>query len=256
MPNTFLTATIVEEHKVSSVETLQSIAGDCGMSWQELAQFNWNTSSPPEINRNLAEVVGCTKKTKNGKNYIFDDSDEPGILYVPVKDWKQSGLAVDCTHTIRVLRVRNLILRLEDTDGHPIPETSYEIVFDDDSHRSGRLGRGGAGLIRNVPEGAFAVYYTDHHDILAKSLAACVKDAVGASTTEEIFRLLQHPPEIINAAVSAYEEYYNDYSGKGLIEDIYSTVTDEKVLTAVEGLMAYVGLPTRENIVIAQRLEL
>jgi hypothetical protein len=255
MSGSYFTAAVVEEHKVSTGESLESIASEHGLSWQQLAEFNCGSSDAKKVNQHLREVVGCTKLTQDGKSYILDDSDDPGLLLIPQKDWGKEGLPVNHRHTFRVLKSRTLLLRLQDAEGHRIPDTSYEIVFADDSHQQGRLGRAGIGLIRNPPEGPFAVYYPDHHDVIAKSLAACCRDAISEGSTEEIFRLLQHPPEIIHSAIAAYDEYFNDYSGKGLIEDIYAVVTDEDALAAVEGLMAYAGLATREEIVVMQRLE-
>jgi hypothetical protein len=39
--------------------------------------------------------------TKNGKNYMFDDSDDPGIIFIP-RPWKLTGLVTDATHVLRV----------------------------------------------------------------------------------------------------------------------------------------------------------
>ena len=164
-------------------------------------------------------------------------------------------LAVNRRHTIRIVRNRALFIRLKDADKHPIPDTSFEVVFSDDSSETGTLGRGGIAVIKNPPEGPFAVYFPDHADILAKSLAASVRDAVSAGDLREVFRFLQHPPDIIQAAIDAYGEYYDDYSGNGLLEDVYGCITDDDALAAAEGLMAYAGLPTRENIAISQRLD-
>ena len=255
MSGSYFTATVVEEHRVATGESLESIASEHGLSWQELAEFNCGSSEVKQINRYLREVVVCTRLTANGKGYVLDDTDDPGILLIPKKDWGKAGLPPNHRHTFRMLKTRSLLLRLEDAEGHSIPHTSYEVVFADDTHQQGRLGRAGIALIRNPPEGPFAVYYPDHHDVIAKSLAACCRDAINEGGTEEIFRMLQHPPEIIHSAIAAYDEYFNDYSGQGLLEDIYAAITDEDALSAVEGLMAYAGLATREQILVTQRLE-
>jgi hypothetical protein len=92
---------IVDEHKVKTGETLKSIAASTGMTWQALAKFNWETDNPEEINKHLHWSVGCTKKTADGKNYILDDSDFPGIVYVP-KKLNQRELATNQQHVIRV----------------------------------------------------------------------------------------------------------------------------------------------------------
>ncbi len=91
----------IEEHKVQTGESIQSLANANGMTWQELAQFNWDTAVPTQINEHLRDDVGCSKKTRDGNNYMFDSSDDPGIIYIP-KPWAQSGLATDQTHVVRV----------------------------------------------------------------------------------------------------------------------------------------------------------
>ena len=100
------TAVIVntQQYKVKSGDTLENIAKANGMTWQELAQFNWNTKNPEEINDHLYFDVGCTKKTSDGKNYQFQDSDDPGIIYFPLQ-WEKDGLVTDKSHTIRVKQI-------------------------------------------------------------------------------------------------------------------------------------------------------
>ena len=90
----------ITEHKVKTGESIKSLATANVMTWQELAIFNWGTSDPDEINKHLREDVGCTKMIDR-HNYRLDDSDNPGIMYIPRK-WSQSGLATDQVHTIRV----------------------------------------------------------------------------------------------------------------------------------------------------------
>ena len=63
------------------------------MTWQELAKFNWQTDVPREINEHLAKDVGCTRKTRDGKNYIFTSEDDPGIIYIPKKQQADHGPA-------------------------------------------------------------------------------------------------------------------------------------------------------------------
>ena len=94
----------VQEHKVKTGETLAMLASNNGLSWEALARFNWGVSTPAEINEALRDKVGCTKKTQDGKNYLFDDSDDPGIVYIP-KPWNESALASGQPHIIRVRRI-------------------------------------------------------------------------------------------------------------------------------------------------------
>lgn len=89
-------------HRVRTDQTLSSIAEAHGLDWRAPARFNWDTDSPAGINRPLRDFVGCTKRS--GWNYEFQDSDTPGLIYVPFA-WSQT-LATTETHTIRVRRVR------------------------------------------------------------------------------------------------------------------------------------------------------
>ncbi len=119
----------LEEHKVAKGETLDSLAQGAGMTWQDLAAFNWDTSAPKEINEHLRDDVGCTNLTADGKNYRFDDQDDPGIIHVPRK-WEKAGLATEKLHVIKVKSVgvsNYVIIELLDTD--PGDETVKDYVF-------------------------------------------------------------------------------------------------------------------------------
>ena len=122
----------IEEHKVKTGETLKSVAEANGMTWQQLTEFNWNTSVPDQVNVHLRDEVGCRKKTADGKNYVFDNADEPGVIYVP-KKWSQSGLMTDQTHTIRVRRLAYekapRVIRLFDWKGKAMPGAPYAVCL-------------------------------------------------------------------------------------------------------------------------------
>ena len=92
------------EHKVKTGDTLASLASSNGLAPEDLARFNWGVTTPDEINAHLRDVVGCTKKTQDGRNYLFDDSDDPGIVYLP-KPWSATGLASGKAHQVRVRRI-------------------------------------------------------------------------------------------------------------------------------------------------------
>lgn len=70
-------------HRVRDGETLESIALQNGLTWQELARHNFGTDIPQEVNQHLRAKVGCTRRTANGQNYIFTSKDEPGIIEIP-----------------------------------------------------------------------------------------------------------------------------------------------------------------------------
>ncbi len=242
---------IVEEHKVQTGETLKSIAEASGMTWQELAQFNWGTAVPREINRHLHDKVGCTKKTRDGYNYMFTSEDDPGILYIP-RPWLESGFQTEQIHTIRVKRFTDFQIILETEDGWRIPEADYEVKLADGSKRKGRLGKSGVAIVKDPPPGSVEVTYTDPDDIKAKALAAAARKAFDTRDTDEIYRVLKHSPTMVQKVIEAYDQYYNDYHGQGLVEDIYAEFTDERALKVVVGMLARAGVPTRENAVYVQ----
>jgi hypothetical protein len=112
-----------EEHKVKTDETIASVAKDAGMSWQELALFNWGTSKPRKINAALHEFVGCKKLTKNGRNYMFTTADNPGIVFIP-RPSPEFDLPTDAHHKITVKLARMLTrvqIQTVDELGHRLP---------------------------------------------------------------------------------------------------------------------------------------
>jgi hypothetical protein len=91
------------EHRVRSGDTLESIAEKHGLTWQDLTMFNFGTDVPSEVNLCLHEFTGCTRRTKDRRNYMFSDADVPGIIYVPKRPEKFT-LATGERHRIRVKR--------------------------------------------------------------------------------------------------------------------------------------------------------
>ena len=120
--------------QVPGGQTLESVAQSAGLTWQELARFNWDTIVPEEINEHLRDDVGCTQRTADDQNYVFSDSDQPGIIYVP-QDWSQTGLATEQTHTVRVRSLgdapASLRIRLFDALRRPIPNAPYALHLGD-----------------------------------------------------------------------------------------------------------------------------
>jgi hypothetical protein len=98
-----LTLLRILEIKVTKKGTLASIAESHGMAWQDLAQFNWGTSKTEEVNKRLYNDVGCRKRSVDGKNYVFDDTDRPGIIYVP-QPIHVTGMTIGELHMLRAKR--------------------------------------------------------------------------------------------------------------------------------------------------------
>jgi hypothetical protein len=236
----------IEEHKVKKGETLDALAKKAGMTWEDLAMFNWGVSTPGEINEKLRDEVGCTKKTKDGANYVFDDSDNPGIVFVP-KKWEETGLATGKQHVVRVKPAGLFPIMLEDEFGHRIPETDFEVTFADNSQKKGKLGLSGIYGIKDPPPGPIGVVYPDLDDINIKSLAACARECFDTKDYEHIYRVMEQGPKVIEQVIKAYDKYFNTYTGKGLVEDIYQDLTEDLALVAAVGMMARAGIKTREN---------
>jgi len=246
-PLTGLCIALIEEHNAKTGDSLNSIAQSAGLTWQELAKFNWNTQNPKEINEHLRDEVGCTKKTKDGLNYIFDDSDHPGIVYIPTK-WEASGLATEKKHVIRLKNNSRFFVILENETGLRIPEAEYEASFADGWLHKGSLGIGGVDAIKNPPPGPVLVTYPDFDDIAAKSLAACARKSFDDRDPQELYRILGHSSDMIHKVIKMYGKYFDDYTGNGLVDDIYAEITDPNALRAVVGQLASAGVETREQI--------
>lgn len=237
----------ITKHKVQTGESLDSIAKKNGLTWKALAYFNWETADPRQINKRLRDDVGCTRRAKDRYNYIFTSDAVPGIVYVP-KQWEQKGLASCNTHTFRVKEDDEFLIILENDLGLRIPEADYEAKLADGSVRKGILGRNGVARIHNPPPGNVELRFPNLDDVEAKSLAACAREAFDERNPFEIYRVLQHSQELLKAVLQAYRAYFNDHTGKGLVEDIYQEITDPEALMAVEGLLARAGLPTHSRI--------
>ena len=78
----------VKEHKVKKGDTIDSIAKENDMTWQELAKFNWGTDIPNKINIFLRDIVGCHVLTDDLKNFRFWGDEKnlgfgTGFLWIP-----------------------------------------------------------------------------------------------------------------------------------------------------------------------------
>lgn len=97
-----------ERHVVRRGESIKSLAENAGMTWQELAKYNWGTDVPDQINQFLFLIAGCRQKTPDGHNYIFSDDDVNrgthelnGIVFIPER-FSQENMALDTEHEIRI----------------------------------------------------------------------------------------------------------------------------------------------------------
>jgi hypothetical protein len=94
----------IERYKVKTGDTLDSIAAKAGIRASDLAKFNWGTDDPKRVSQSLHLEVGCTKKSPDGKSYIFDDADSPGIVLLP-RPLEEVGLATGGEHVFSVAKL-------------------------------------------------------------------------------------------------------------------------------------------------------
>lgn len=94
-------AVAIRRHRVTRGDSLESVAHAFGLTWQQLAQFNFGTSNPTDVSRHLRVDLGCRRRIKDPKSHVFDDADDPGLLYAPAA-WARIGLATDRTYTLRL----------------------------------------------------------------------------------------------------------------------------------------------------------
>lgn len=110
----------IETYKVKKGDTLDSIAAKNGLTGQDLAIFNFGSSDPAAVNTAIRARVGSKTLGADKKTFVFDDADKPGILYIP-KEWKETGLATEKVHTVRLRPVVPRWLALLKVDDHFAP---------------------------------------------------------------------------------------------------------------------------------------
>jgi len=72
-------------YRVHSGETWGTIAAANGISALDFIKFNFGALTSAEVNWCLRNLVGCKRTTFNGKNWIFSDNADPGLVYLPPK---------------------------------------------------------------------------------------------------------------------------------------------------------------------------
>ncbi len=242
---------LVERHKVKDGDSILSIAKAVGLDWKVLARFNWGTDVPDEINRRLVEDVGVTKRTPDGKNWKFTSQDHPGIVYVPSK-WEEFGLATGREHIFKVRLVAPLYLRLRTQEGdHRIPDAGYKVTWANKQEQEGKVGKSGIDLVEDPPPGAFQIEWNEHPRVLAGALAAHARHAMDSGEQRTLIEVLKYDPETTELMIAAYDAHFNDYSGRGFIEDAYAKFPDEEERTMFEFALLRMGIAAKSGMTLA-----
>jgi hypothetical protein len=115
----------VKEYKVKTGDTLQSIGLKEEQYFlpEDVSFFNWGVMTNEETQEKLRDFIGCTKKDEDG-DYVFDDSDSPGIIYL-WKKWEMTGVHINEMRTLRVRKNleqqgKSAKVRVKSPDGKPI----------------------------------------------------------------------------------------------------------------------------------------
>lgn len=158
------------EHKVRRGETLESIASAHGMTWRQLAQFSFGTDHPSAVTDALRAYVGCTRRTADGRSYVFDDTDDPGILYLP-KAIPEVQVSTRQPTELRVTRppfTATVELQTVDETGLPVPEVSLVLERADAAGGAPPQNRievktddKGCGRAAKVPAGTYRIRLAD-----------------------------------------------------------------------------------------------
>lgn len=91
----------IKKHRVADGETLQSIAEENNMTFADLAYFNWGVYDNKKVFRCMRRDIGCSKPTKNRTDFHFQDSDTPGIVFIP-EALSEENFPTGQTHVIKV----------------------------------------------------------------------------------------------------------------------------------------------------------
>ena len=238
--NAFVVA--AETYHVKTGDTPDSIAAVTGVAWDTIAQFNFETTDPDELEHYYRDRVGCTNQTPDGEKYVFDDDDDPGIVLIP-RPW-QGSFAVGDSYTVWVAPERTVYISLHNECDLPLPGAAYRVDFVDGSQRQGQLGSSGIARLSGVPEGPFAVSYPDpdQTDLLARSIAASMRAAFDEQAIGPLFFMLGQSPDVVQQALAVYEQHFDDLSGEGLAADIDQVVTDPDARPPLILLCAQAGI--------------
>ena len=122
----------ITQHKVSDGETLQSIAEKNHMTFSELAYFNWGSRNKKTILDYMRRDIGCSKLTHTSSDFNFEDSNKPGVVFIP-DSFKAEHFQINQTHTVNVVAAGFHIFHesfqviIKDDNGQPLKDITCEL---------------------------------------------------------------------------------------------------------------------------------
>ena len=105
-------------YPVADTDDWDSVARKFHVEVGTLIEFNFKTRNPQEVNWYLRRNVGCTRPTRDGKNWMFAGA-KRGIVYIPPTNVQQAAPSTSTTITHSVATTSWIDQRLFDPKNLP-----------------------------------------------------------------------------------------------------------------------------------------
>jgi len=108
MPFVFSSRDSAPQYSVQPGDTLASIVSrtcEPGVTWKDLARYNWGTDDPAEVNRALIEIVGCRKPEDDPSRSVLDPALGTNRRILVPRIFRRDGLPTEQTHSIFVRKI-------------------------------------------------------------------------------------------------------------------------------------------------------
>lgn len=143
-------------------------------------------------------------------------------------------------------RNEGLRLILESVDDVLLPKVDFSIAFDNGVVLDGTLNPDGQARVLDAPRGFFQVTYADLDDIRAKAMAGRARQAVEKRDLSAVLGVLGQSTVLLAKIQDAYDEFFNDLSGGGLVADARKLTKGSSAEPIAEHLIALAELRDAE----------
>jgi hypothetical protein len=143
-------------------------------------------------------------------------------------------------------RNEGLRLILSSVDDVPLPKVDFSIRFDNGVLLDGTLNPDGQARVLDAPRGFFQVTYADFDDIRAKAMAGRARQAVQNRELAVVLGVLGQSSVLLAKIQEAYDSFFNDLSGQGLVADARKLTKGSDAEPIAEHLIAVAELRDAE----------
>jgi hypothetical protein len=119
-------------------------------------------------------------------------------------------------------RNEGLRLILSSDDDVLLPEVEFSIAFENGVTLDGKLNRDGMARVLDAPRGFFEISYGDFDDMRAKVMAGRARQAIAKRDVAVVLGVLGQSSTLLAKVSEAYDTYFNDLGGQGLVADARS----------------------------------